>query len=93
MIRELALLLFLFPTIASAANSCVSRPEGLATLAEKYKETRQAIGLDTRGTVMEIYSSADGAWSLVVTRPDGSMCMVASGVGFELTAEPHGEDM
>jgi hypothetical protein len=33
--------------------------------------------------VIEIFTSASGSWTIVVTRPDGQTCLVASGQAWE----------
>ena len=39
--------------------------------------------------MVEIYASdASGSWTILVTRPDGAACIVASGQHFELTDDP-----
>ncbi|MES2665921.1 MAG: hypothetical protein V4712_07455 [Pseudomonadota bacterium] len=73
---------------AQAAPQCGPRDAVLATLADKYRETRQGIGIASNNSVMELFASAaSGTWTITVTMPDGAMCLVASGEGFEAVAE------
>ncbi len=37
------------------------------------------LGLTARGNVIEVLSSADGGFSVIVTKPNGASCIVASG--------------
>ena len=70
------------------AESCAPREDAVAYLTREYGESRQGIGLTSDGTVMEMFSSAEtGTWTITVTRPDGTTCMIASGVGYEGLAE------
>ena len=70
------------------ADSCAPREDAVAYLADEYGESRQGIGLSSDGTVMEMFSSTEtGTWTITVTRPDGTTCMIASGVGYEGLAE------
>ena len=75
----------LLPTMADAQNrKCGPRAKVVETLAQKYKESRQSIGLATKGRVMEVYASDEtGSWTIVVTMPNGMTCLVASGQSFE----------
>ena len=75
------------PATAADAARCVPRAEALSALTERYGETRRGIGLDSRGTVVEVFAAEAGGWTILVTRPDGTSCMVASGTGYEDLAE------
>lgn len=68
---------------AAAAPQCAPRPQVLEILADRYGEGRRAIGMAADGSVMEIFASTSGTWSLTVTLPDGRTCLVASGSAFE----------
>lgn len=63
---------------------CAARAQVVQALAETYGETRRAIGLAGDQLVMETFASAEsGSWTILVTRPDGVSCLVASGLGYE----------
>ena len=73
---------------AFAAPNCAERSFVLNELSAKYRETRRAIGLAANNTMMEMFASADtGTWTLTVTMPDGTTCLVASGNGFDSVTE------
>lgn len=75
---------------ARAAN-CLDRDKVVSTLAKKYKETRRAFGLQSNMQVLELYASENGSWTAVVTTPDGTSCVVASGEAWtEPKPEPTG---
>ena len=81
--------LFICPhaSIAQGAQ-CAPRDNLVAHLTEKYGETRQGMGLAGPGTMMEVYASPDtGTWTITMTMANGTMCMVASGQGYETLAE------
>jgi hypothetical protein len=61
-----------------------------ALLADRYGETRRALGLAGEAAVMELYASGTtGTWTITMTLPDGRMCLMASGAGYEaLTEKP-----
>ena len=52
-------------------------------LHERYEETRRGIGLSGAKQVLEVFASAGGTWTVVVTDPEGRTCLVASGRGWE----------
>jgi hypothetical protein len=70
-----------------APAQCGPRGQVAATLAERYGETRRAIGLAANNTVMEVYASDEGSWTITVTMPDGTMCLLAAGQNYEGMAE------
>lgn len=73
---------------AHAAPQCGNHDDIAATLATKYGEALQSIGLAQDGTVMELYASPEaGTWTLTVTLPTGQTCLVAAGRGFQ-TVKP-----
>lgn len=73
---------------AFAAPNCADRSVVLNELAAKYRETHRAIGMAANNTMMEMFASADtGTWTLTVTTPDGTTCLVASGIGYEDISE------
>ncbi|HMO08827.1 MAG TPA: hypothetical protein PKD10_14455 [Paracoccaceae bacterium] len=73
---------------AAASPQCGPRAAVLAHLAEKYRETRQSVGLAANSMVMEVFASRDsGSWTITVTSPQGVTCLVASGQGFEAVTE------
>ncbi len=72
---------------AARAEQCAARAQALASLTERHGETRRGIGLESRGTVVEVFAAEAGGWTILVTRPDGTSCVVASGTGYEDLAE------
>lgn len=74
--------------IAHGAPQCDSRDTVTTLLAERYGETRRAVGIAGQSAVMELYASdATGSWSITMTLPDGVMCLVASGSNYEAVAD------
>ena len=73
---------------AQSAPHCGARDMVVTTLAERYGETRRSMGVAANNAVMEVFASAEsGSWTITVTLPDGVMCLVASGEGFETMAD------
>jgi hypothetical protein len=85
------------PAGPAMAQACGDRGEIVAALAARWGESRQAIGVsEDRSSVIEVYAApSTGTWTIVVSRTDGTACMVASGEGWQATPTPDspaGED-
>jgi hypothetical protein len=73
---------------AQVNRNCAPRQTVLESLANKYGETRQSIGLGANNAVVEMFASiVTGTWTITVTTPEGLTCLVASGQSFETLAE------
>jgi hypothetical protein len=60
----------------------------VALLAERYGETRRSVGVAGEAAVMELFAAdATGTWTITITLPDGQMCLMASGGGYEVVTE------
>lgn len=80
--------LILATTASHSAQQCAKRDMVVSQLTEKYGETRRGMGVAANNTVVEVFASdASGSWTITVTRPDGVMCLVASGQGYEAVTE------
>ncbi len=65
---------------AVAMPHCGSRDDVVASLADQYDETHRASGLESETGLMEIWASdAGGSWTILLTRPDGQTCVMATG--------------
>jgi hypothetical protein len=74
--------------VAQGAPQCDSREALTALLADRYRETRRAVGIAGQAAVMELYASDEtGTWSIAIILPDGRMCLMASGSNYEALAE------
>lgn len=71
----------------SAANAqmvCGKRAEIIKQLESKYGETRQSLGLQQGRGIVEIYANNEtGSWTILVTDPRGTSCLLAAGESFE----------
>lgn len=68
---------------ASAQSVCGERSKFLEHLGSNYREGPVAMGLVSDGNVLEVLASDGGSWTIIVTRPDGKSCVVATGDGWE----------
>lgn len=58
-------------------------------LEDRYGETLQSLGLQENSSLLEVYASdSTGTWTILITRPDGVACLVASGQSWEKEATP-----
>lgn len=73
----------LFPAQSRRQIACSERDIVVGQLAEHYGETRRGIGLAANNTVMEIYASDSGSWTITITLASGQTCLVASGEAYE----------
>lgn len=83
-------LAFLSPLAAAAqGQNCGQRDAVVERLSSAYGESRQSIGMAPQGRVVEVYASREtGTWTITVTMPNGTMCLVASGQSYEAVEEP-----
>lgn len=66
------------------AQQCGPRPDILAHLSEAYGETRRGLGLTANRAVVEVFASDQtGSWTITVTLPNGTTCLIASGENYE----------
>ncbi len=67
--------------LAGAAQArCLPHEEAIARLQRDYGETAHGLGLGNRGqSVMELFTSKTGSWTILITRTDGLSCIAASG--------------
>ena len=70
------------------AQQCGSTEEAYQALSEKYNETRQGMGFAESGAIVEFWASITGSWSAIVSFPDGTTCLIASGQDWTFAPEP-----
>ena len=79
-----ALILAAGHAFAQSPRNCGDRDSIVARLAEGYGESRRSIGLGTANRVVETYANPEtGSWTITVTMPNGTMCLMASGHAYE----------
>jgi hypothetical protein len=69
------------PTLAQTV--CGERGDFLGHLSNSYHERPVAMGLVSNGALLEVLASDKGSWTIIVTRPDGTSCVVAAGEAWE----------
>ena len=87
----LAALLFL-PAMGDAQTApsiCAERERIVGTLTGHFGETARSWGMGPRGRIIEVFASEEtGTWTITVTAPDGTTCLVASGSAWQGLAQP-----
>ena len=76
--------LLIMASTASAQVVCKDRTTFLRHLGASYLEAPVAMGLANNGSVIEVLSSqGGGTWTIIVTKPSGLSCIVASGEAWD----------
>ncbi|MDH5750152.1 MAG: hypothetical protein OEY85_12655 [Rhodospirillales bacterium] len=81
-------LLFGWSLLPSAAQAqaqalCGDRNELIEKLKGSFAEIPHSMGLASNGSMIEIFASPDGSWTIVMTQPDGVTCLMAAGENWE----------
>ncbi len=64
---------------ARAEQVCLPHKEMAKRLIVAWDEVPVAMGLATNGSVLEVFASPIGTWTIVATAPDGTACALNSG--------------
>lgn len=87
-VLPLAALLAVLPHLALAQGiPCSSRERIYEFLIDRMGETRRASGDGDQGSRMELFAADTGSWSIIMHLPDGRVCIMANGQGFEATGD------
>jgi hypothetical protein len=58
-------------------------------LGEHYSEHPVAVGLQSDGSLLQVYAATNAStWTLVSMRPDGMACLISAGKAWEKLARP-----
>lgn len=60
-------------------QNCAPRADVLEHLATNFGEHPRAIGLNANDTVMELFVSESGSWTITITLTNGLTCLAAAG--------------
>jgi anti-sigma factor RsiW len=64
-------------------QQCDQRARVIGHLAQKYKEAPVAIGVTSTGGMVEVLTTGDGGtWTIILSNPNGTSCLVAAGEGW-----------
>jgi hypothetical protein len=68
---------------SSAENICGKRDDIVSRLESGYQEYNSAMGMSTNGGLVELYTSENGTWTLMLSQPNGVSCLIAAGENWE----------
>jgi hypothetical protein len=71
---------------AAAAPQCGPHEKITQILGTKFQESRQGLGLASALSVVELFVSARGTWTVTTTDTRGLTCVIGAGEGWQ--AEP-----
>jgi hypothetical protein len=71
---------FSWPTNAQTA---ITREEAVKQLEKNYNEVPESRGITSNGSMMEVFVSPKGTWTLVITMPNGVIYVVAAGTDWQ----------
>lgn len=72
-----------FAVPAGAQTACGKRADIVKMLTGKYKEVPRALAIAGQSNLLEVYASATGSWTILITQPRGATCIVAAGQSWE----------
>ena len=82
-LKGLILLTVALPTATQAQTACASRELVIEKLAAGYGEAFAGGGLQGNSHVFEVWFSTEkGTWTILMTRADGTSCIMASGTNW-----------
>ncbi len=83
--------IFIVNTAQASQTSCAKRSEVIAELNNRYGESAQSTGLMPNGHMLETYAHLQtGTWTILITTPEGTSCMIAYGSAYESLKKPSG---
>jgi len=68
---------------APQSPACGERQQIVASLGMQYREKQQAVGVVDSDTLLEVFVSGTGTWTIVATDPEGLSCIVFFGEGWD----------
>ena len=76
----------------ATAQQCA--PYGdMANIIAREGQARRGMGLDAGEQLPTLWTAPDGAWTLTITKPDGTTCVVGTGTAYSPLSDPAGEVM
>ena len=77
-----------FSSSAQAQALCDERDAIVASLEKIHSEAPVSMGLGSNGAIIEIFASPTGAFTIIMTRPDGLTCVMTAGELWENLPKP-----
>ena len=82
----LAITFFATPSMAQAV--CGKRADIVNRLSTGFEEQPRSAGLAADGNLLEVFTSKDGTWTIIYTKPGGMTCLVAVGDNWQQIEAP-----
>jgi hypothetical protein len=83
-VRTLIIATALTATSAVAAGqTCAPRDTIIDQIGKRYGEGQEGIGLTPAGTLVEVFVSDKGTWTILLSTPQGNSCIAAVGENWE----------
>ena len=80
---SLSLLALVLPTTLQAQTACAQREAVVEKLEGRFGEIFAGGGLQNSNSVFEVWLSEEqGTWTILMTRPNGVSCIMASGTNW-----------
>ena len=73
---------------ALAQPVCGSHQSISDSLKKSYTEAPVPMGLTASGGIIEVFASQEGTWTIVITQPNGTSCLIAVGLDWENLPKP-----
>jgi hypothetical protein len=73
---------------AAAQAPCTNRTDLIKLLDSKYKEGPVSFGMANSKTVVEIFASENGTFTIIATQASGMSCIIAAGQDWEQLGPP-----
>ena len=83
---------FAMNTASANPANCAKRTVMVEKLNERFGESRQSVGLTPGGQAIEVFAHpGTGTWTILLTLPNGTSCMMASGHAYQAINDPAGQ--
>jgi hypothetical protein len=85
LLAALAVAIVTVPEASQAQQACADRTAITDKLKASYGERFAGGGLRNESAIFEIwFSEAHGTWTILLTRPDGTSCVMAAGTDWRM---------
>lgn len=71
-----------FPSLAQPSMLCGERANVISHLEKRFGEKPVSMGLAGNGSMVEVFASDGGSFTIIMTQPGGQSCMVTAGEGW-----------
>lgn len=73
---------------AKAQMRCGEYSKIAAALLQHYKEVPVSMGLANNGSIVQVFSSKEGSWTIIGTTPQGVACLLTHGEAWQALDKP-----